>query len=125
MSTQDSWTADRAAADFERDDRTPRRAAPRRAPSSRRYRLPGQGKTAGLSAATVAALAVLWWVATHLQWLPPLFLPAPEAVWTAFVDAWHGRIQGGLPLSDHLLWSAARVFGAFALATAIGVPAGI
>ncbi|OXH85094.1 taurine ABC transporter permease, partial [Burkholderia multivorans] len=73
----------------------------------------------------VAALAVLWWVATHRQWLPPLFLPAPEAVWTAFVDAWHGRIQGGLPLSEHLLWSAARVFGAFLLATAVGVPAGI
>ena len=78
-----------------------------------------------MSTATVAVLAVLWWVATHRQWLPPLFLPAPEAVWTAFVDAWHGRIQGGLPLSEHLLWSAARVFGAFLLATAIGVPAGI
>ncbi|ABK09632.1 binding-protein-dependent transport systems inner membrane component [Burkholderia cenocepacia HI2424] len=97
----------------------------RPARTSHRYRLPGQGKTAGLSAATIAALAALWWVATHFQWLPPLFLPAPEAVWTAFVDAWHGRIQGGLPLSEHLLWSAARVFGAFLLATAIGVPAGI
>ncbi|WP_258170470.1 ABC transporter permease subunit [Burkholderia cepacia] len=123
MSTQDSWAADRTAAGFEQDEHTTRRPAAARA--SHRYRLPGQGKTAGLSVATVAALAVLWWVATHRQWLPPLFLPAPEAVWTAFVDAWHGRIQGGLPLSEHLLWSAARVFGAFLLATAIGVPAGI
>ncbi|EAY63585.1 Binding-protein-dependent transport systems inner membrane component [Burkholderia cenocepacia PC184] len=126
MSTQDSWAADRAAADSERDaSAAQQRHAVRPARTSHRYRLPGQGKTAGLSAATIAALAALWWVATHFQWLPPLFLPAPEAVWTAFVDAWHGRIQGGLPLSEHLLWSAARVFGAFLLATAIGVPAGI
>ncbi|KWI82693.1 taurine ABC transporter permease [Burkholderia ubonensis] len=127
MSTQDSWAADRAAAGFEQDQRTapPRERVARPARASRRYRLPGQGKTGALSAATVAALAVLWWVATHRQWLPPLFLPAPEAVWAAFADAWHGRIQGGLPLSEHLLWSAARVFGAFVLATALGVPAGI
>nr|WP_175801535.1 ABC transporter permease subunit [Burkholderia anthina] len=126
MSTRDSWAADRTAAGFGQDGRdTQRRDATRSVRASHRYRLPGQGKTAALSAATVAALVVLWWVATHLQWLPPLFLPAPEAVWAAFVDAWHGRIQGGLPLSEHLMWSAARVFGAFALATAIGVPAGI
>ncbi|KVP47165.1 ABC transporter permease subunit [Burkholderia ubonensis] len=127
MSTQDSWAADRAAAGFEQDERTapPRERVVRPARASRRYRLPGQGKTGALSVATVAALAVLWWVATHRQWLPPLFLPAPEAVWAAFADAWHGRIQGGLPLSEHLLWSAVRVFGAFVLATALGVPAGI
>ncbi|MBJ9615109.1 ABC transporter permease subunit [Burkholderia multivorans] len=126
MSTHDSWAADRAAARLDRHaGATPSRRVSRAARTSHRYRLPGHGNTAVLSAATVAALAVLWWVATHRQWLPPLFLPAPEAVWTAFVDAWHGRIQGGLPLSEHLLWSAARVFGAFLLATVIGVPAGI
>ncbi|MCS6498350.1 taurine ABC transporter permease, partial [Burkholderia thailandensis] len=127
MRTQDSWAADRTAAGFEQDrTAAPQRAAAvRPARASRRYRLPGQGKTGGLSAASGAALAVPWWVATHRQWLPPLFLPAPEAVWAAFVDAWHGRIQGGLPLSEHLLWRAARVFGAFVLATALGVPAGI
>lgn len=82
----------------------------------RGWRLPGEGPTAALSALSVATLATLWWLATHLHWLPPLFLPTPEAVWTAFLDAWHGRIQGGLPLSEHLAWSALRVFGAFALA---------
>lgn len=90
-----------------------------------RYRLPGEGATAGLSAVSIAVLAALWWLATHLQWLPPLFLPTPEAVWAAFVDAWHGRIQGGLPLAQHLGWSVLRVFGAFALAVVFGVPAGI
>lgn len=121
----DAWAADRTAAGGEHDDRATQRRAARAARRSHRYRLPGDGRTAALSTATVAALAVLWWVATHRQWLPPLFLPAPEAVWAAFVDASHGRIQGGLPLSEHLLRSAARVFGAFVLAAAIGVPAGI
>ncbi|NLP61305.1 ABC transporter permease subunit [Paraburkholderia sacchari] len=94
-----------------------RRASPRQ--------MPGEGPTAALSAASVAALALLWWLATHLHWLPPLFLPTPEAVWQAFVDAWNGRIQGGLPLSEHLFWSTLRVFGAFTLAAVTAIPIGI
>ena len=91
----------------------------------RGWRLPGEGPTAALSAVSVTTLAALWWFATHLHWLPPLFLPTPEAVWAAFLDAWQGRIQGGLPLSEHLAWSALRVFGAFALAALTAVPVGI
>ncbi|MBB5401917.1 MULTISPECIES: ABC transporter permease subunit [Paraburkholderia] len=92
----------------------------------RPYRgMPGEGPTAWLSVICVALFALLWWTATHLHWIPPLFLPAPDAVWHAFVDAWHGRIQGGLPLSEHLLWSAIRVFGAFALASITAIPVGI
>jgi taurine transport system permease protein len=100
---------------------------PRAATRSRkRYRgMPGEGPTAWLSVLCVAAFALLWWTATHLHWIAPLFLPAPDAVWHAFVDAWNGRIQGGLPLSDHLLWSAMRVFGAFALASVTAIPVGI
>jgi taurine transport system permease protein len=100
-----------------------RQPKPRRA--ARAWRMPGEGPTAALSVLSVTALAALWWLATHLHWVPPLFLPTPEAVWTAFIDACHGRIQGGLPLSQHLLWSALRVFGAFALATLTAVPTGI
>lgn len=91
----------------------------------RAWRTPGEGPTAALSVVSVLALAALWWLATHLHWVPPLFLPSPEAVWLAFIDACHGRIQGGLPLSEHLAWSALRVFGAFALATVTAVPVGI
>jgi len=97
----------------------------KRARPVRAWRMPGEGPTAALSIASVSALAALWWIATHLHWLPPLFLPTPEAVWSAFIDACHGRIQGGLPLSQHLAWSALRVFGAFALATVTAVPVGI
>ena len=35
--------------------------------------------------------SALWLFATHLHWIKPLFLPSPEAVWAAFLDAWHGR----------------------------------
>ncbi|ABE36011.1 binding--dependent transport system inner membrane component family protein [Paraburkholderia xenovorans LB400] len=99
-----------------------RRAAGRRKP---RRGLPGEGPTAILSVASVVAIAALWWAATSFHWVPPLFLPAPQAVWSAFVDAWNGRIQGGLPLCQHLMWSAIRVFGAFALASVTAVPVGI
>lgn len=91
----------------------------------RRRASPGEGGPAALSIASVLVLASLWWAATHLAWVPPLFLPTPEAVWAAFVDAWHGRVQGGLPLAQHLGWSTLRVFGAFLLAAALGVPTGI
>ncbi|WP_303629610.1 ABC transporter permease subunit, partial [Burkholderia glumae] len=88
-------------------------------------RRPGEGPTAALSAASVAGLALLWWGATHFGWVPPLFLPAPAAVWRAFVEAWHGKLQGGVPLAEQLGWSALRVFGAFALAALIGIPVGL
>lgn len=89
------------------------------------FRLPGSGPSRAISAATVAALVALWWLATHRDWVPPLFLPAPEAVLRAFGDAWRGNIQGGEPLWKHLQWSAIRVFGAFALAVVTAVPVGI
>ncbi|MDR3398379.1 MAG: ABC transporter permease subunit [Pandoraea sp.] len=92
---------------------------------ARVWRMPGEGPTAGLSVAAIVAIGALWWLSTHLRWIPPLFLPTPEAVWSAFLDAIHGRIQGGLPLSEHFAWSALRVFGAFSLAALTAIPAGI
>ncbi len=89
------------------------------------YRLPGQEPSRGLSVACVAALALLWWLSTQLQWVKPLFLPAPQAVLLALRDAWEGHIQGGEPLWRHLQWSAIRVFGAFVLAALTAVPVGI
>lgn len=59
MSLQDSLAADRAATSFAPggDTVSNRPAGARPVRGSRRYRLPGQGRTAGLSAATIAALA--------------------------------------------------------------------
>jgi taurine transport system permease protein len=104
------------------EDATPSRDTPRRL---RGYRLPGEGGTLGLSVLSVGALLLLWWAATTFHWVPPLFLPSPQAVGQAFVDAWRGDIQGGQPLAAHLGWSALRVFGAFVLATVTAVPIGL
>ena len=85
----------------------------------------GAGSSRWISVVTIAALVGLWALATTLAWVPPLFLPSPQAVWRAFVAAWQGNIQGGEPLVEHLKWSAIRVFGAFALAVVTAVPIGI
>ncbi|KAF1050165.1 ABC transporter permease subunit [Xylophilus sp.] len=103
----------------------PKPEAPGELPEVAPYRPLGGGSARGISTACIAALALLWWLATHLGWVPPLFLPAPEAVAKALRDAWRGDIQGGQPLLAHLRWSAIRVFGAFALAAVVGVPVGI
>lgn len=106
-----------------------RRATPARADAPllavTAFRLPGAGSSQYISLACIAALLLLWWVATGRGWVPPLFLPGPAAVYQAWRDAWAGNIQGGLPLWQHLQWSALRVFGAFALAAVTAVPVGI
>lgn len=92
--------------------RTPSRAA--------RWRLP----MALLSMLTVVAMLALWWIATHAGWVRPLFLPQPEAVAAAFAQVWSGSLDG-TPLWEHLASSLMRVFGAFLLAAAIGIPVGL
>jgi len=89
------------------------------------FRLQGAGSSRGISALCVLALAGLWWLSTTRGWVPTLFLPSPQAVGQAFIQAWQGQIQGGEPLTEHLKWSALRVFGAFAAAALTAVPAGI
>ncbi|NLD54692.1 MAG: ABC transporter permease subunit [Burkholderiaceae bacterium] len=85
----------------------------------------GEGSTTTISVVTVCLLFALWWVATHLRWLPPLVLPSPEAVWNAFVASYRGELQGGITLLEHFGWSFARVFGAFLLAVVTAIPIGI
>ena len=57
-------------------------------------RAPGEGSTTLISAVTVVALVALWWLASHLRWLPPLFLPTPEVVFAAAVRIGGGRADG-------------------------------
>jgi taurine transport system permease protein len=89
-----------------------------------RYRRMGEGSSIVVNLVTVAAILALWWVATHYNWIKPLFLPKPEAIWKAFLQAWSGDFDNNT-LVGHFAWSMLRVFGAFALAVAIGVPIGI
>lgn len=88
------------------------------------YRVLGEGSSFWISVASACGLIVLWWVATHEGWVKPLFLPSPETVWMAFGQAWSGELDNHA-LWVHFLWSMYRVFSAFLLAVAIGIPVGI
>lgn len=90
----------------------------------RRFEIPDKGSSTSISVATIVALAVLWWVASHRGWLPPLFLPKPETIWAQFV---HGLTKeiGTATLGDHLAWSLFRVFSSFVLACLTAIPIGI
>ncbi len=89
------------------------------------YRMPGEGSSTTISFITIGALLLLWWITTAMNWLPPLVLPSPGAVWTAFVDGLAGRLQGGKSLVEHFGWSFGRVFVAFWAAFFTAVPIGI
>jgi taurine transport system permease protein len=77
-----------------------------------------------VSAATLLAFLGLWVAATRAGWVKPLFLPPPEAILTAFGQAWRGEIDGA-PLGVHVRDSLLRVLGAFGLAALAGIPAGL
>jgi taurine transport system permease protein len=89
-----------------------------------RYRVLGEGSSLALNFASVGALLLLWYAATHLGWIKPLFLPKPEAIWFAFKQAVNGDLDNHT-LWVHFLWSMYRVFSAFILAVIIGIPVGI
>jgi len=88
------------------------------------YGVPGQGDTIALSVATIALLLLAWWGVTAAGWVKPLFLPSPGAVITKFGDVWANGFTN-TPLWEHIGISTARVFGAFLLACAIGIPLGL
>jgi taurine transport system permease protein len=89
-----------------------------------RYRELGEGSSLVFNLLTVGALIALWWVATNLGWIKPLFLPRPESVMRALDQAIAGELDNNT-LLGHFAWSMFRVFSAFALAVAVGVPVGI
>jgi taurine transport system permease protein len=59
-----------------------------------------------------------------MGWVSRLFLPKPEAIWSAFIQAVNGELDDA-SLLGHFLASMGRVFSAFALAVALGIPIGI
>lgn len=77
-----------------------------------------------VSALTLAALLLIWWLAARLELTSPVFLPAPEAVaakfWTVVVD---GYVDA--TLIQHLLASLGRVFAALGVSVVVGVPMGL
>lgn len=88
------------------------------------YGVPGQGNTMVLSLLTVTVLILVWWGVTAAGWVKPLFVPSPIAIVQKFTDVWTNGFTG-TPFWQHVLISAARVFGAFVLACALGIPLGL
>jgi taurine transport system permease protein len=99
--------------------------APARKPTRlRSLSYPDTRSSTAISVVTVFVLLALWWIATERAWLPPLFLPSPEAIIRRFLEAAKGDV-GGTTIAGHFAWSMFRVFSAFALAVVTAVPIGI
>ncbi len=88
------------------------------------YGVPGQGNTTWLSVTTIALILFVWWAVTAFGVVKPLFLPSPQAIFLKFIAVWQNGFTGN-SLLDHIWISTARVFGAFAIASAIGIPLGL
>lgn len=88
------------------------------------YGAPGQGSSRTISIVTTVVILATWWLASHLGWVKPLFLPTPERVLHRFVTIWSEDFAGGT-LAEHTLQSLYRVFTAFFLACATAIPVGL
>jgi ABC-type nitrate/sulfonate/bicarbonate transport system permease component len=71
------------------------------------------------SAAVLLALMVLWWLASHMQWISKVFLPTPEATLASLVE---GLLKGDL--LNFTLSTVLRMTLGWGLATALGVGLG-
>ena len=99
-------------------------AAKQAAARTSRFATPGEGSTTLISTVTVVALVALWWLASHLRWLPPLFLPTPEVVFQRLYESAAGELTDA-PLAEHFGWSMFRVFTAFIAACVTAIPIGV
>ncbi|WP_341212966.1 ABC transporter permease subunit [uncultured Limimaricola sp.] len=88
------------------------------------YGVPGQGDTKWLSVASILFLLFVWWAVTALGLVKPLFVPSPQAIFAKFIDVWQNGFTN-TSLLEHVAVSTARVFGAFLLACAVGIPLGL
>jgi taurine transport system permease protein len=103
---------------------TPAAAPKPAATRTSRFSPPGYGSSTLISAVTVVVLLALWWLASHLRWVPPLFLPTPETVAERLYESATGRLTDA-PLAEHFGWSMFRVFTAFVAACITAIPIGI
>jgi taurine transport system permease protein len=93
-------------------------------PKTSGYSTPGEGPSTAISVVTMLSIFGLWWLASHLGWMPPLFLPTPETVLARLWESARGELTDA-PLATHFGWSMFRVFTAFFLACATAIPVGI
>ena len=93
-------------------------------PKTSRFATLGEGASTAISVVTMVAIFVLWWLASHFRWLPPLFLPTPETVFARLYESALGQLTDA-PLAEHFGWSIFRVFTAFIAACVTAIPIGI
>lgn len=93
-------------------------------PKTTRFKVPGEGNSAGISVVTVAVLIAVWFAVTNFGWVKPIFLPTPQAVFQQFYEYLTGQANDK-PLWQHFLASMLRVFSAFLLACVTAIPIGI
>jgi taurine transport system permease protein len=94
------------------------------APRTSGYTAPGEGRSSWYSALSIVVILGLWWLASHLRWVPPLFLPTPEVVAARLYESAMGQ-SADAPLATNFGWSMFRVFSAFLLACVTAIPIGI
>lgn len=91
---------------------------------ARRSRAESRLLPAAVSAGSVLAVLLLWWLSGCFGWVSPLFLPPPADVWAAFADiAQHGYKDSSL--AAHVGASLRRILIAIELAAVTAVPLGI
>jgi taurine transport system permease protein len=88
------------------------------------YGVPGQGESLMISGVSATVLFGLWLLITEMSWVKPLFVPSPLAVLNTFMTTATDGFAGAT-LVEHTWVSFLRVFGAFLLASAIGIPLGL
>ena len=84
----------------------------------------GEKSTVTISAATGAALLLLWWLATQAGLVSKLFLPTPAEVLRLAIDIFQDGYANAT-LWEHVSASLVRILSAAAVAIALGIPVGI
>src|SRR5207237_1776409 len=73
-------------------------------PKTSGYSTPGEGRSTAISVVTMLSIFLLWWLASHLGWMPPLFLPTPETVLQRLWESARGDLTDA-PLAHLFGWS--------------------
>jgi taurine transport system permease protein len=77
-----------------------------------------------ISCATVLAIMVVWFAATNLETINPVFLPSPKRVWQAFIALCQDGYKS-YTFWQHISSSLERISIAFGLAVVTAVPLGL
>lgn len=88
-------------------------------PARRSARPPARRWLWLLGAAIPLVLLALWWLASHLGWVPAYRLPAPESLVTAAIDLWNRGLLG-----LYVAISVQRVLIGFAIGAVVGLVLG-